>query len=257
MNLLKTFYKNLFGNYKDLLTVFLIFFSLSTYSHLSLAEDFKQCTTKDASRSELDHFCPRLEGIHPKGCCPPLQKEPPLKCSYAIYDSRGQPKLVNSTYTSCENGSDVEHTCCMEIQVGCYKDRIDLDFIPRLLYRSDDCCFENCPGADYWRAAPPKGGLSEKHERITTSGPECKKELIQSCSVGTSANCAPSDPCPVPAPAPGPAPAPPAPAPPAPAPAPPAPAPAPPAPAPAPEPAPQPQPEPEPAPPPEIPPEGG
>lgn len=217
---------------------------------------FQQCSSGDAPRSELDHFCPRLEGVHLEGCCPPLFKEPPLQCRYAVYLDRGQIYLGQTAYQSCENGQTVSKPCCRIMQRGCYDQEVILPFKPRLLHRNNRCCFENCPSADYWRAAPAHPAITPAHELVNT-GPTCTRTVLQECSVGGEENCQPDNPCPPPPSPPEPTPTPSMPAPPMPTPMPaPPPAPAPtPAPNPAPEPAPA-APEPAPSPPPSVDPVG-
>lgn len=102
----------------------------------TIPRSFQQCSAGDAPRSELDHFCPRLEGVHLEGCCPPLFKEPPLQCRYAVYLARGQIYLGQTSYQSCENGQTVSKACCRIMQRGCYDQEVILPFKPRLLHRN-------------------------------------------------------------------------------------------------------------------------
>lgn len=163
------------------------------------ARNFMQCEGDAAPRSELDHFCPRIEGIHLEGCCPPLFKQPPLKCSYHVVVSRGQPFIGQSAYNACVDGKDVSIPCCSLQQRDCSRDKVVKDFFPRLLNRKNTCCFENCPSADYWRAPPAAKDISPQHE--FGDGPAtCTGTTLQECTVG--ATCQESTYCPPPEPAP-------------------------------------------------------
>lgn len=221
----------------------------------TINRNFQQCTNTAAPRSELDHFCPRLEGVHLEGCCPPLFKEPPLQCRYAVYLSRGQLYLTNSSYTVCQNGQNVSIPCCTVAQRGCYRDPVTLPFKPRLLYRNNTCCFENCPSAAYWRTPPAHPAITPSHELVDT-GPICTETVLQECTYGNSESCQPSESCPPP-PTP-PSPVTPTPTPPMPGPTPPMPTPTPPMPTPqpSPQPSPEPAPTPAPSPPPSVDPDG-
>jgi hypothetical protein len=176
--------------------------SLANFSPRVVPRNFQQCKPNER-RNDLDHFCPRAEGAHLDGCCPPLFKEPPLKCRYAINDPSGQPVLVNSSYTTCENGQNVSVNCCILSVQACSRERVVLDFKPRLLNREGACCFENCPPGDYWRKPPSHPQISPRHE-IDLGNPECQDAVLQQCSYGGEANCQPASPCPPPPPTPTP-----------------------------------------------------
>lgn len=209
---------------------------------------FEICAPAEAGRTELDNFCPRIEGVHLPKCCPPLFKNPPLQCHYQIVHSRGQEVLVNSSYNVCSGGVDTRVNCCRRSQSACYTDPVTLSFLPRLIHRANTCCFERCPPANYWRTPPAHPSITASHELVSSSVALCVPEVINNCSYGSTENCGANSYCPPP-PAP---PSPPAPSPgpttpsPAPTPAPPSPpapnppAPSPPAPAPSPVPAPTP-----------------
>ena len=179
---------------------FMIAFVLSSVT-FAQTSTFSQCSEKAAPRTELDGFCPRIEGIHPAGCCPQLFKQPPLQCFYAIYKERGQAYLADSSYTVCENGTNVQKPCCRVQQRACVEQKIQLPFLPRLLHRNESCCFENCPSATYWRTPPAKGNLTPEHEITTAASPVCTGTTLPECSSGTAESCPASSPCPV---APGP-----------------------------------------------------
>ncbi len=174
------------------------------------SRDFPACNKKDPGRTEVDNVCPRLEGIHPAGCCPQIFSEPPLSCDYHIVKDRGQAILANSSYSKCVGGSTVRVNCCALKYKACYTNPINKQFKPRLIFRSDTCCFENCPPASYWRNPPnPDPNFTENHE-LTNAGNValCVNETLNECSYGSSNNCEPSSACPAPTPAPAPAPAP-------------------------------------------------
>lgn len=211
--------------------------------------NFQSCSRAEPGRTELDNLCPRLEGVHLEGCCPPLQRNPPLQCRYHIVRQRGQQYLAQSAYTICQNGMNVNVPCCGVMQRACVEQPVTLNYIPRLIHRAKTCCFENCPPADYWRQAPANPQITPEHEYTDGGGPaNCTGTLLQECSIGSTATCQPSNPCPPPPapPAPPSMPGPPTPAPPS--------MPGPPSP-PAPDPGPGPAPSP-PAPPPPVDPEG-
>lgn len=189
--------RKLYRRASSQISIIVLVLSLTT---IASAERFNQCSTSAAPRTALDHFCPRVEGIHPDGCCPQVFKKPPLQCKYAVYLSRGQAFLANSSYTQCQNGANVTINCCEVHQRGCYRDLKTLDFLPRLLHREKACCFENCPSADYWRAPPANPNITPQHELVGSSPTMCTGTVLQECSFGTAANCQASDPCPPPPP---------------------------------------------------------
>ncbi len=182
------------------MTLYSLIFTFSFFAASQQAPDissFKQCQATDNPRSELDTFCPRVEGVHPEGCCPQLFKQPPLQCYYSIVVNRGQAYLANSSYTTCQGGENVRVSCCVVRQRTCYRDLKQLPFLPRLLHRNNSCCFENCPPADYWRAAPANPAISSQHELTGNGVPICTGSVLDECSHGSSANCQASSPCPV------------------------------------------------------------
>lgn len=188
---------------KYFITLFFILFS----GVVSLAQtrSYPTCSAWD-NRIDLDNFCPRMEGVHLPNCCPPLIKMSALTCDYQIVKDRGQPFLANSSYTTCENNANVTKPCCTTATRACYTDPVSLKFLPRLINRQASCCFEQCPPASYWRAAPnanPK--ITANHELTGGSVPICTQTTLQECSVGTTDNCPVSDFCPIviPGPQPG------------------------------------------------------
>ncbi|MBX2986975.1 MAG: hypothetical protein KF802_03670 [Bdellovibrionaceae bacterium] len=160
------------------------------------ARTFQQCDAKEPGRTELDHFCPRVEGVHLEGCCPPLFKDPPIQCKYAVPVERGQAYLAKSSYTVCQGGTEVSVPCCQIRQRGCSRDPVTLPFKQRLLFRQKTCCFEGCPSADYWLTPPAASGITKDHE-LNSPLAQCTGTVIDECDAGNSANCQASDPCPV------------------------------------------------------------
>lgn len=191
------------GAFAILTSVFLILAGLaSPYASAQVpspprtANSFKQCSAVSAPRSETDHFCPRMEGIHLEGCCPQLFKSPPLHCPYHVVVRRGQPFLRDSSYVTCEGGVDVSHPCCVLDQRDCSKDKVSLNFYPRLIHRTS-CCFENCPSGDYWMRPPANPSITSQHES-GVGAPTCDPQPALECSVGTAESCQASTPCPPP-----------------------------------------------------------
>ena len=128
---------------------------ISSLFNLSYALTYNNCPSNVAGRTELDNVCPRLEGIHPEGCCPQIFKNPPLTCNYHVVLNRGQAFLANSSYLSCQNGVTVSNSCCVMRYRACFVEPITKSYRPRLLYRQNTCCFESvCPPASYWRNPP-------------------------------------------------------------------------------------------------------
>ena len=205
---------------------------------------FNQCLRSDPGRVELDNLCPRLEGVHLEGCCPPLRKSAPLQCKYVVTQSQGQLYLTQSSYTTCQNGQNISVSCCTVVQRSCTVSPVTLNYIPRLLHRRNNCCFENCPPGNYWRQAPANPAITAGHELDEGSSPAaCTGTVLQECSAGSVSDCQASSPCPVPTPSPSPSPSPS-----------PGPSPSPsPGPSPSPSPSPSPAPSPAPAPPPSTP----
>lgn len=175
--------------------IFIIFIPLQTFSR-----EFKRCDIKEPGRTELDNVCPRLEGIHPQGCCPQVFDKNKLTCNYHIVKERGQPILANSQYTVCENGDNKTVQCCAPRFKACYIEPITRPYRPRLIHRSNTCCFENCPPADYWRNPPnPDLEFKEDHELSNAGAISlCVPETINECTNGSSASCEPSQRCPPP-----------------------------------------------------------
>lgn len=181
---------------KYFISIFALFISCSLQAQV---RSYPNCAATAQGRVDLDNFCPRLEGVHLPNCCPPLMKTAGLTCNYQIVQNNGQPILVNSSFTRCENGKNVSVTCCTVSTQACFSDPVSLKFIPRLINRQAACCFETCPPASYWRAAPnanPK--ITASHELTGGLLAQCTPKTIQSCSVGTTATCQADDPCPPP-----------------------------------------------------------
>ncbi|NUN05293.1 MAG: hypothetical protein HUU57_05990 [Bdellovibrio sp.] len=156
----------------------------------------------------MDNFCPRIEGVHLEGCCPPLEKRPSMQCTYHVVASQGQAFWGNSTSTQCVGGANTTVPCCRLMHRGCYKDPQTLNFVSRLIGRNKQCCFETCPPASYWRAEPnPRPQITAQHQLTGASTLAlCQNIELQECSVGAGA-CPADDPCPPP-PDPGPSPQP-------------------------------------------------
>jgi hypothetical protein len=156
---------------------------------------YQSCSgsTDKTQRKELDVFCPRVEGAHPKGCCPPIYRtEQPLTCRYYVGSTK--PASVESSYTVCEDNRNVVISCCGAGSRPCANNVINKPFFPRLINRDNQCCFESCPNAEYWRRPPnPDNSLSDRH--LLGSGiPSCDEE-INECAPN-SPQCQPSSPCP-------------------------------------------------------------
>lgn len=120
-------------------------------------------------RTPLDNFCPRLEGVHLQGCCPPVTGVS-TKCYYetpGVYYTyqRSSETVANPQYND-PNNPDVMTSCttsvsacCEQISHGCFID-ITKQFIPRLITdhtnKNNTCRFESCPPPNYWsKASPP------------------------------------------------------------------------------------------------------
>lgn len=159
------------------------------------ARTYLDCPGSGASsqRAALDVFCPRLEGAHLEGCCPPVHKSEPLVCTY--YKNSQQQVMNNSSYTMCVEGQNRVVACCESQTMPCADEVIRKDFIPRLINRSNSCCFESCPNAQYWLAPPnPDSRFSPGH-LVGNAPPECQQTPPNNCTPGAPA-CQPSAPCP-------------------------------------------------------------
>lgn len=176
----------------------LAFFVLS-FSSQSQGRTFETCSGDFVPRVDLDNFCPRLEGVHLEGCCPPLEKRPAMQCTYHIVVSNGQAFWANSTSTQCIGGVDTAVPCCRLMHRGCYKDPQTLSFVSRLIGRDKQCCFEKCPPASYWRAQPnPRAEITAQHQLTGGSSlAMCTDAELQECS-STGGVCPASNPCPPP-----------------------------------------------------------
>lgn len=174
-------------------------------SSVAQVRSFQSCSRAEPGRTELDNLCPRLEGVHLEGCCPPLRSNTTLQCRYHIVRERGQQYLAQSSYTVCQNNMNVNIPCCAVMRRTCVDAPVTLNYIPRLIHRAKTCCFENCPPADYWRQAPANPQITPDHEYAEGVSPAgCTGTILQECSIGNSVTCQANDPCPTPAPAPAP-----------------------------------------------------
>jgi hypothetical protein len=148
-------------------------------------------------RSSIDNMCPMLEGTNLPNCCPPLQNSPPLQCQYVIMVSRGQPTLVNSSYTVCQGGNNVAMPCCEASAQDCFNNPQTKTFIQRLIGQtanngqSAKCCFETCPPATYWPT------LGSGYTLYSGSASQCTGTTLNLCTYGAAASCPTSSPCPV------------------------------------------------------------
>lgn len=150
-------------------------------------------------RVDLDGFCPRMEGVHLEGCCPPIEKRPGLSCNYHIVKARGQAFLGNSSYNACVGGQNVAIPCCEIQQRACFVSPVNLTFIPQLIGRNNQCCFEPCPPASYWRAEPnPNPSITPEHELTGAGMAMCTNTTLSECSLGSAPSCPTSSYCPVP-----------------------------------------------------------
>lgn len=182
-------------------------------SQLALAEtvNYPRCK-KFGPLGDEENFCPRIEGMHPEGCCPPIQDKK-LKCYYARYRSRGQVVVVNSSYTRCTDDGETEKVnCCRLSYQACYDQKKIRTFVSFLNYRRDQnpkgCCFSLCPSASYWSDHPNKElNMPGTHYRLGENDPPniCKPQQINRCDFGGT-KCLPNNSCPVikdPGPTPG------------------------------------------------------
>lgn len=177
--------------------------------------NFPTCS-KYSELPEQETFCGRTEGVHPQGCCPPIQKAP-IKCYYANLISNGQSVLKSSTSTQCVENKNVTTKCCRRSTKPCYKDPIERDFIPFLNNRSDQsppgCCFAKCPATSYWADHPDRSKrIPSRYTRYGETPPpqgmECKSQTIDECDAPNNVMCESSNPCPQPKPNPTPTPTP-------------------------------------------------
>lgn len=177
----------------------LLIFKSITYAGRNFSS-FNSCLPSAPPRTELDHFCPRIEGIHLEGCCPPIFSSA-IQCEYSIPVANGQAYLAVSSYLTCENGANVSHSCCGVFRRSCVREPVTLNFRPRLLNRDASCCYENCPAADYWRQAPAyPPSITASH---TLGTGEICSEITRTndpiaCPENSVDTCQPSAPCPVP-----------------------------------------------------------
>lgn len=119
--------------------------------------NYNDCTATaggaSTQRADLDTFCPRLEGANMEGCCPALYRQgQPLTCNYYVGSSQSVDQ--DGSYTDCVNNQNVQVACCATVQQTCGAQSIQKTFIPRLINRSNSCCFESCPNAQYWINPP-------------------------------------------------------------------------------------------------------
>ncbi|MEZ4873701.1 MAG: hypothetical protein R2827_15960 [Bdellovibrionales bacterium] len=164
---------------------------------------YNSCSGSDDHRNTLDDLCPRMEGTELAGCCPQVFRTPPLQCQYRIVERIYGDRYYNSSYTVCEEDQNVTVSCCRKTNYSreCSRDPINKQFYPRLIHRRNQCCFEGCPPASYWRNPPnPDPNFSFNHELSTGSLGSCNDPLpeMNECSVDTE--CIASQRCPVPRP---------------------------------------------------------
>ena len=145
---------------------------------------------------EKNTFCPRIEGQHPEGCCPPISG-PSKMCYYAAYNAAGQGVLVNSHYYTCENDVNVRQNCCRRSSQACYEDRREKRFISFLVYQwksPQGCCLLDCPQASYWPDIPDHyqrfGGGFPSGMKWCTSTPINNCDYTEACP-GHSKRCSP------------------------------------------------------------------
>jgi hypothetical protein len=155
---------------------------------------YNACTGADSQRADLDTFCPRLEGVHTQGCCPPIfNYQSPLLCQYY----RGSSEVVqqDSTFIRCNSNTNQNEivACCASYTQSCGADEITVNFYPRLINRANTCCFESCPNAQYWMNAPSDPRFQSDHILGTTNS--CSAVPINTCSAGLPP-CEANVPCP-------------------------------------------------------------
>lgn len=167
---------------------------------------YQSCPLAQSERTELDNMCPRVEGKHLDGCCPPLFKSQSMNCTYYVVKTAGQQFMVNSSYTICQNGVNVAIPCCAIATSDCSDQRVDLQYLPRLISRNQSCCFDACPAANWWINPPPSPNAPQITliRKITNqhvhggSISQCTGSVIDQCSVAGHATCPVSSPCPPP-----------------------------------------------------------
>lgn len=169
--------------------------------------NFPNCSLTD-QRTEKDGMCPRLEGSNLPHCCPPIEKRPAIECQYVKMIQRGQPTLINGSYTTCQNGVNVQVPCCQTSAQSCFENPVKFQFIQRLISRNKQCCVEPCPPPEYWSTPPAKPGLPSGWSGYTYypgGSSQCTGTVLNQCTVAGGATCKASDFCPaVPAPTPTP-----------------------------------------------------
>ncbi|HND85016.1 MAG TPA: hypothetical protein PLU50_04375, partial [Pseudobdellovibrionaceae bacterium] len=176
-----------------------LFYSIDTFA----LNTYQQCPAGQNERTELDNVCPRLEGKHLPGCCPPLFGANPMTCNYYIVKQGGQAVRVNSSYLTCENGQNVSHECCATVYNDCFEQPVQLQYRPRLISRNNSCCMDACPSANWWiNPAPSRNAaqyalilkLTSQHVHGGSLS-QCSG-LIDQCSVSGGGSCPASSPCP-------------------------------------------------------------
>jgi hypothetical protein len=189
----------------------IIFLCVMAFGSLSLGKEYNSCGGGE-TRTELDNLCPMMEGANLPQCCPQAFGTRKLSCTYHIILNSGQPYLRESSYTTCENGRNVQKPCCDVSYRPCFEKEVTLQFIPRLIHRKE-CCLEGCPSSKYWmdgyatNPGMPQNGLAQQitpsHSLSSPGDPgQCINAIIGSCS---HEMCPSSTPCPViPSPSPNP-----------------------------------------------------
>ena len=165
-----------------------MFFSYAQVLPVSPGLTYPMCTDFN-SLHEKYNFCPRIEGQHPKGCCPAI-KGSRKQCYYAEYRTRGREILINSSYQICENDQSVTVPCCYVTYSSCYVNLTARSFISFLNYREDDsfkgCCYSICPSAAYWADHPnPSLRLPGSYQRLgENNGVNICRSIINRCTNG-------------------------------------------------------------------------
>ena len=162
--------------------------------------NFQNCA-QTQQRTAKDNMCPRLEGANLPHCCPPLEKRPAIECQYVKMIARGQPTLINSSYTTCQNGKNVQVPCCQPSAQDCFESPLTIQFIQRLISRSNQCCIEPCSLPEYWSAPPARPGLPADWNRYSYypgGSSQCNPStILNQCTVSGGTMCGASDFCPV------------------------------------------------------------
>lgn len=194
---------------------FILFFSFTVFLSSIYARSYNACTGANVRRTELDNFCPRLEGQHPADCCPPLFKGTEKSCEYYVVKKEGQPYYVTGSATVCSNGENVQVECCFVAKQDCYEDLLEIKFSQRLIYREKSCCVEDCPDVTYWQVPPPSPGAKYYSQIQKLTANHVRSLGHQQCTPGIAGTCrsgalcsAVESPCPVPIPEPTPSPTP-------------------------------------------------